>query len=252
MSRRSQRVAARQANESGVDAPVERVEEGSVGAEALSELEDPDIQAVNPMYERFLEFQRFEAFMRAVPAPVPEPVLRHVPMPMHDAVRREPVVDPGIMVAMSQVKTPTLDGLKIAQIKAFRVAYRRYESKCIVAHWKRLPGQLVLPEHLLTIARVNGIIDVDEVRDKPVSDFFVALFKIHNATMTCQCCRLVEEVKMKSSTWSLKAYLEYAEEFQLQCQLAGPEFAPPQKEMVKMFVKGLRPEALQTEIRRRQ
>ena len=47
---------------------------------------------------------------------------------------------------------------------------------------------------------------------------------------------------MKTSTWSLEAYLEYAEEFQLQCQLAGPEFAPPQKELVKMFVKGLRPE----------
>jgi hypothetical protein len=200
-------------------------------------------QMANPLYNQFIQFQQFQAFMAQNPQPVQPIFGRNIAPP--------PAVDPGMLVAMSQVKPPTLEGLKINQIKAFRIAYRRYEAKCLVAQFKRLPGQLVLPEHLVIIARTNGIDDIEDVRDATVEDFFQYLCRIHSATMTSQWCRMVEEVKMKVTTWSFEAYMEYAEDFRIQALLAGRDFAPPEKEVVKIFVKGLRPETLQTEIRRR-
>jgi hypothetical protein len=194
---------------------------------------------VNPMYNQFLQFQQFQAFMAQNPQPVQPMLGRNAALPQ--------AIDPGMLVAMSQVKPPTLEGLKINQIKAFRIAYRRYEAKCLVEAVKRLPGQLVLPDHLIIIARTNGIDDITDVRDAPAEAFFMFLCRIHSATMTSQWCRMVEEVKMKATTWSLEAYMEYMEEFRIQAFLAGREYAPPEKEVVKIFVKGLRPETLQTE-----
>jgi hypothetical protein len=69
--------------------------------------------------------------------------------------------------------------------------------------------------------------------------------------MTSQWCKLVEEVKMKTINWSCEAFVEFLEDFKFQCQLVGKEFAPPEKEIVKIFLKGLSPPSLQTEIRRR-
>jgi hypothetical protein len=109
----------------------------------------------------------------------------------------------------------------------------------------------VLPEHLITIARINSILDVEELREMPVDLFFEALCKIHNATMTGQWCRLVEEVKMRSTTWSLEAFIEYTEEFRMQMIIAGTSYAPPQKEIVKLFINGLSPKTLQFEIRKK-
>jgi hypothetical protein len=62
---------------------------------------------------------------------------------------------------------------------------------------------------------------------------------------------MMEEVKMKINTWSIEAYMEYIENFSIQRLLAGEKIAPPEKEIVKIFIKGRRPEQLQTEIRRR-
>ena len=150
MSRRSPRLAAAQANVEPEAAEIDDVGADIQVEEAPEEKEDMRDQVVNPMFERFMASQQFEAFMRANPVPAVVPMPMTVPVAQHNP-RREPVVDPGMMVAMSQVKTPTLEGLKIAQIKA----YRRYESKCIVAYWKRLPGQLVLPEHLCYLVCVS-------------------------------------------------------------------------------------------------
>jgi hypothetical protein len=107
----------------------------------------------------------------AVPVPINSSgqVTPNFPI-VHQSV---PAVDPGMMVAMSQVKIPTLEGLKISQIKSFRTAYSRYESKCPVENWKRLPGQLLLPEHLLTVARINGIDDLDDLRKMEVDAFLL-------------------------------------------------------------------------------
>ena len=207
--------------------------------------------AVNPMYQQFLQFQQFQAFMQANPMPqIPMGPRMEVPN-VRRGIEVEHV-DPGMMVAMSQVKPPMLEGLKISEIKAFYIAYRRYSSRCVVPQWKRKPGQLVLPEHLLTIATVNGLGDVDFLRDMEDEEFFTALCRIHNCTMATSWSLLVDQVKMKATVWSLEAFMEYVDDFRMQLRLAGDECAPPQKEIVKIFVNGLSPKSLQTEIRKRQ
>ena len=103
----------------------------------------------NPFFAQFAEFQRFQAFMRAQQ---PIPRFGAVPFMGHMQQQKHPLIDPGSMVAMAQVRPPTLEGLNIKQIKTFKLAYRRYVSKVLVPQWIRLPGQLVLPEQLITIA----------------------------------------------------------------------------------------------------
>jgi hypothetical protein len=219
----------------------------SVGSDPV-----PRMEEVNPMHEQFIRFQQFEAFMnaqRAVPQFAAAPVHRPAQIPIQ--MQYQPQLDAGSMVAMAQIRPPTLDGLKIAQIKAFRLAYKRYVSKVPMVHWVRLPGQLALPEQLITISTFNGIGDIEDLKQLPEDQFFRALCRIHNATMTSQWCRLLEQVKMSTTSWSLEAYLEYVEEFRFQMMLAGVTYQPPEKEVIKIFVKGLQPNTLQTEIRRK-
>jgi len=120
-----------------------------------------------------------------------------------------------------------------------------------MVQWVRLPGQLVLPEQLATVAAFNGIGDIEDLKQLPEDQFFRALCKMHNATMTTQWCRLLEQVKMTTTSWSLELYLEYVEEFRFQIMLAGATYQPPEKEVIKIFVKGLQPSTLQTEMRRK-
>jgi len=169
----------------------------------------------------------------------------------HMQQQQHPLIDPGSMVAMAQVRPPTLEGLNIKQIKTFKLAYRRYVSKVPVPQWIRLPGQLVLPEQLITIATLNNIGDIEDLKRMPEEQFFMCLCRIHNATMTTQWCRLLEQVKMTTQTWSLEFYLEYVEDFRFQMAIAGRDFQPPESEVVKIFIRGLQPNTLQTEIRRK-
>ena len=53
---------------------------------------------------------------------------------------------------------------------------------------------------------------------------------------------------MQTTIWSLESFLEYVEDFRFHMMLAGNEFQPPDSEVVKIFVKGLQPATLQTEI----
>jgi len=168
--------------------------------------------------------------------------------PIPAVVNPNPPIDPGMMVAMSQIRPPTLEGLKIQQIKTFKLAYRRYASKVPVVQWVRSPGQLALSEQLVTIAAFNGIGEVNDLRLMEEEQFFRCLCRIHNATMTTQWCRLLEAVKMHTTIWSLESFLEYVEDFRFHMMLAGNEFQPPDSEVVKIFVKGLQPATLQTEI----
>ena len=112
--------------------------------------------------------------------------------PIPAVVNPNPPIDPGMMVAMSQIRPPTLEGLKIQQIKTFKLAYRRYASKVPVVQWVRSPGQLALSEQLVTIAAFNGIGEVNDLRLMEEEQFFRCLCRIHNATMTTQWCRLLE------------------------------------------------------------
>jgi len=210
------------------------------------EMDERAPPAVDPMYEQFRQFQLFQAFMAANPMPA----MPMVPMPVQ-AQRNMLPADPGSMVAMAQVKPPMLEGLSIAQIKQFRTAYRRYAARCVVHQWRQSPGSLVNPEHLLVIASRNGIMDVEEVRELPEDVFFSRLCAIHNAASTREWHSIVTQVKMSGSTCSLEKFIDYSEEFKFQVELAGQEFAPPMKELVKCFVNGISPKTLQSEIRLR-
>ena len=208
---------------------------------------NPVADQMNPMFQQFLQFQQFQQFQAMIQAQ-PMPQLAVGPPPPQLG---RPPVDPGMMVAMSQVRPPTLEGLKVSQIKAFRLAYRRYASKCPVPQWVRLPGQLTLPEQLVTIATFNNVNDIEELKTLEEEEFFHVACRMYNATMVTQYCRILESVKMTTSTWSLELYLEYVEDFKFQMMVAGFYFKPPESELVKIFVSGLQPRSLQNEIRRK-
>jgi hypothetical protein len=199
---------------------------------------------VNPMFDEFRQFQLFQAWM--------EP---RVPMPpgqqLGQVRHAVPDVDPGRMVAMSQVKVPVLEGLSAAHIKSFRMAYQRYSARCVVNDWKQKPGSLVTPDHLLVIASRNGILDLDVLRELPEDQFFNRLCAVHHASSTREWHSLITQVRMQTSVCSLEKFVEFSEEFKFQLELAGVEFAPPMSEIVKYFVNGLSPKQFQQEVRLR-
>jgi len=232
---------------------------------------DVMVNVQDPLFQQFLQFQRFVQFqqMQAVQQvvaqqpPIPGipivgqqgvPVPGVIPAPVHQAVNvqapAQVPVNPGLWIAMSSLKAPTLQGMKIPQIKSFRLEYKRYQAKCIMPEFLQPPGRLVLADHLAIIAQANSL-TVQEIQTLSVDDFFKALCKIHHATLTSQWCKMMEEVKMKSNSWSIESYMEFVEEFKIQRLLVGETEAPPEKEIVKIFIRGLRPDELQTEVRRR-
>ena len=195
-------------------------------------------------YSEYLQFQEFMAAQRAAP--------RGEFDPLEEPRTTQSIMDPGSMVAMAQIKPPTLEGLKIAHIKSFRLAYRRYASKVPVQSWIRLPGQLVLEEHLVSIAAINDMKDVQSLQCLEADQFFLCLCRLHNASMTIQWCRLLEQIRMTSTSWSLEDFLEYRENFMFQMLLAGTAYQPSVKEVIRIFIKGLQPQSLQLEMRRRE
>jgi len=165
--------------------------------------------------------------------------------------RSSSVVEAGAAVAMAQIKAPQLEGLKIPQIKSFHLAYRRYVSRVPVLAWVRPPGQFVLLEHLQSLAVFNKV-SVEDLVHFSSDVFFGALCSIHNATMTSQWCRLMEQVRMTSSTWALEDFFDFRDNFNFQLLIAGDKYAPPAKEIVRIFIAGLQPSSLQLEMRRRE
>jgi len=180
-------------------------------AEEAVELEEEVVPPVeNPAFAQFRQFQMFQAYMAANPAP-------RLPVFVPGLLDRQPnnlmdQVDPGRMVAMSQVKAPLLEGLSAAQIRNFRVMYRRYSARCVVNEWRQLPGTLVTPEHLLVIASRNGIYDLEELRTLGEEEFFARLCAIHHAASTREWHSIVTQVKMTGAVCSLEKFIEYADE----------------------------------------
>ena len=218
-------------------------------------MEVPVREQENPLFQQFAQFRAFQAFM-AAQQPMPQffpvhqaPYVNHAIPPYYGPPQQH--VNPGTLLAMSQVRTPTLEGLRVPQIKSFRLAYRRYASKCPSPTWVRLPGQFVLQEHLETIATLNSIDDLQVLKNMMEADFFICLCRMYNATMTSHYCRLIESVKMTAAQWSLELFLEYVEDFRFHMQIAGDTYSPPEAEMVKMFIKGIQPLSLHNEIKRK-
>jgi len=52
---------------------------------------------------------------------------------------------------------------------------------------------------------------------------------------------------MSATTCSMEKFIEFGDEFRLQLEFAGEEFAPPMIEKVKHFINGLQPPQLQQE-----
>jgi hypothetical protein len=192
----------------------------AVAAMPNPQAEPADVMVQDPLFQQFLQFQRFVQFQQmqivqqvvAQQPPIPGipivgqqgvPVPGVIPAPVHQAVNvQAPAqvhVNPGLWIAMSSLKAPILQGIKIPQIKSFRLEYKRYQAKCIMPKFLQPPGRLVLADHLAIIAQANSL-TVQEIQTLTVDDFFKALCKIHHATLTSQWCKMMEEVKMKSNS----------------------------------------------------
>jgi len=132
------------------------------------------------MFEEFRQFQRYQAFVARNPAP-------HIPaMPYHDYEQPRqvlPEIDPGSVMAMSQVKIPMLEGLSTAQIKKFRSAYRNYSARCVVNAWKKSAVSLLTDVQLKGVASANDI-DVEVLKESTEDIFFECLCAIHHAAST--------------------------------------------------------------------
>jgi hypothetical protein len=218
----------------------------AMGSAALSAQEESVEERVgpeeNPMFEQFLEFQKYMAKKRGMKA------TREVESVASDLDDVFQPVDPGSLVAMSQVKPPTLEGLAASQIKAFRSAYRKYAARCVVTKWKQHPGKLVTPEQLSVVAFAHGLSDPSDLFALTDQQFFSKLCILHQASSAREWHSIISQVKM-STECSLEKFVEYADDFKFQLELAGDGFAPPAKEIVKQFVNGIVHKQLQAEMR---
>ena len=59
---------------------------------------------------------------------------------------------------------------------------------------------------------------------------------------------MVKNAKMEKSELSLNTYVQYVEDFKFWVLAAGNAYRLPEKEIVKMFVSGLKPEVFREEI----
>jgi hypothetical protein len=162
--------------------------------------------------------------------------------------------DPMYMMAMQNVRSPTLKDLDLASIKKFRIDYKNYLVKLpripnmpIV---RVPPGMFLIDEHLEIISGYSSY-DVDELQQLSVNAFFEAICRLYNARSTINWFSIVEATKMKDSDWSLSTYLSYVEEFKFALLVAGSRYQPSNKEMIKSFIKGLKPSEFGQELRRR-
>ena len=117
------------------------------------------------LYQQFVQFQQFQAFIQMQAQPMQVSVLPLAP------IQGQGMVDPGMWIAMSQVRPPTLLGIQTKQIKQLRLEYSRYEARCILPQFKQHPGRLVLADQLAIIARSNGLPDNAAVLALTVDDF---------------------------------------------------------------------------------
>jgi hypothetical protein len=77
------------------------------------------------------------------------------------------------------------------------------------------------------------------------------MLKIHQANSSRKWRRRVKNAKMEKSDLSLSTFTQYMDDFKFWLKAAGDHHSIPEKEVVKIFVSGLKPELFRDEIHSR-
>jgi hypothetical protein len=156
------------------------------------------------------------------------------------------VMDPGLWLNMVNVKPPQLSDLELESMKKFILDYKRYSQKC-PEQLRRKMQHFILEDHLDIIVEF-GLHDRDEIMDQDRDDFIVTMLEMHHANSSRKWRLMMKNAKMEKSDLSLSTYSQYVEDFKFWMKAAGDNHKPPEKEIVKIFVNGLKPDIFKEEI----
>jgi hypothetical protein len=138
------------------------------------------------------------------------------------------VMDPGMWLSMANIKSPQLADLGIESTKNFILDYKRYSQKC--------------PEQLCR--RMQHFI----LEDNLERDEFIVMLEMHQANSSRKWRLMLKNAEMVMEDLSLSTYSQYVEDFKFWMKVAGDTHNIPDKEIIKIFVNGLKPEIYRDEM----
>jgi hypothetical protein len=92
-----------------------------------------------------------------------------------------------------------------------------------------------------------GLHDRDEIMAQNRDDFIVTMLVMHQANSSPKWRLMMKNTKMEKQYLSSSNYTQYVDDFKFWMITAGM-LKPPEKEIVKMFVSGLKPDIYREEI----
>ncbi len=155
-------------------------------------------------------------------------------------------IDPGMWLSMVNVKPPHLADLEVESMKKFILDYKRYSQKCPRQLLRKIQ-QLILEEQLDVICDEDGR-GFEEIVELEKEEFIQVMLRLLQANSSRKWRSMVKNAKMEKSDLSLNTYVQYVEDFKFWVLAAGNAHRLPEKEIVKMFVSGLKPEVFREEI----
>ena len=102
--------------------------------------------------------------------------------------------------------------------------------------------QFILEEQLEVICDKEVRSFYEEVVELEKDEFIQVMLKIHQANSSRKWRSMVKIAKMEKSDLSLNTYVQYVEDFKFWEMAAGNAHRLPEKEIVKNFVSGLKPD----------
>jgi hypothetical protein len=93
-----------------------------------------------------------------------------------------------------------------------------------------------------------GIHDRDEIMAQNWDNFKVTMLEMHQANSSRKWCLMMKNAKMEKQDLSLSTYAHYVDDFKFWIMTAGDVHKPLDKEIVKSFVSGLKPDTYREEI----
>ena len=155
-------------------------------------------------------------------------------------------IDPGMWLNMVNIKAPYLSDLELESMKKFILDYKRYSQRCPQQLLRRMQ-QFILEEQLEVICEAAGIA-WEEVQELDKEEFILVMLQIHQANSSRKWRLMIKNAKMEKSDLSLNTYVQYVEDFKFWVMAAGLPNRIPEKEIVKCFVNGLKPELFKEEM----
>jgi hypothetical protein len=169
-----------------------------------------------------------------------------IPVPGGQAQAAPMIMDPGLWLNMVNIKPPQLADLEIESMKKFILDHKRYDQKC-PEQLRRRMQHFVLEDHLDVMAEF-ALEDRDDIMTLDRDEFIDLMLKMHNAHSSRKWRLMMKNANMEKSDLSLSTYSQYVEDFKFWMKAAGETHRLPEKEIVKIFVNGLKPEIFKEEI----